>query len=45
MGVPVVVVWKSFVDAVIEILVVGEDNMATNIVQLVFPLVAEHVTG
>lgn len=34
MGVPVVLLGESLVDAVIEVLVVGEDNVATDIVQL-----------
>lgn len=33
-GVPVLLVGEGLVDAVIEVLVVGEDNVATNIVQL-----------
>lgn len=35
MGEPVVLLGEGFVDAVIEVLVVGEDDMATDIVQLV----------
>lgn len=34
MGVPVLVLGERLVDAVIEVLVVGEDNVATDIVQL-----------
>jgi hypothetical protein len=33
-GEPVVVVGKGLVDAVVEVLVVGEDDMATDIVEL-----------
>jgi hypothetical protein len=33
-GVPVVLLRESLIDAVIEVLVVGEDNVTTNIVQL-----------
>lgn len=33
-GVPVIILRKSFVDAVVEVLVVGEDNVSANIVQL-----------
>jgi hypothetical protein len=35
-GEPVLILGKSLVDAVVEVLVVGEDNVATDIVQL-FP--------
>jgi hypothetical protein len=34
-GVPVVVVGERLVDAVVEVLVVGEDDMATDVVELV----------
>jgi hypothetical protein len=34
MSVPVLVLGEGLVDAVIEVLVVGEDNVATDIVQL-----------
>jgi len=34
MGVPIRLVWEGLVDAVIEVLVVGEDNMAADIVKL-----------
>lgn len=34
MGVPVVLLWQSLVDAVVEVLVVREDNVAADIVQL-----------
>jgi hypothetical protein len=34
MGVPVGLVGESLVDAVVEVLVVGEDNVATDIVEL-----------
>ena len=34
MGVPVLIVGKSLINAVIEVLVVGEYNVATNIVEL-----------
>jgi hypothetical protein len=33
-GEPVVVVGEGFVDAVVEVLVVGEDDMATDVVEL-----------
>jgi hypothetical protein len=33
-SVPVIVLGESLVDAVVEVLVVGEDNVATDIVQL-----------
>jgi hypothetical protein len=33
-GEPVVVVGQSLVDAVVEVLVVGEDDVATNVVEL-----------
>jgi hypothetical protein len=33
-GVPVLIFGKSFVDTVVKILVVGEDDMATNIIEL-----------
>ena len=31
---PVVLVWKGLVNAVVEVFVVGEDNVATDIVEL-----------
>jgi hypothetical protein len=34
-GEPVVVVGECLVDAVVEVLVVGEDDMATDVVELV----------
>lgn len=34
MSVPVIVLGESLVDAVVEVLVMGEDNVATDIVQL-----------
>lgn len=34
MGIPVIILWQSLVDAVVEVLVVGEDDVATNIVEL-----------
>lgn len=34
MGEPVVILGESLVQAVVEVLVVGEDDMATNVVQL-----------
>lgn len=34
MGVPILLLGKCFVDAVIEVLVVGEDNVAADIVKL-----------
>ena len=34
MGEPVVVVGQSLVDAVVEVFVVGEDNMAADVVEL-----------
>jgi len=34
MGVPIRLVWKRLVDAVIEVLVVGEDDVTANIVEL-----------
>jgi len=34
MCVPIVHLWQSLVDAVIEVFVVGEDDMAANIVEL-----------
>jgi len=33
-GEPVVIVGEGLVDAVVEVLVVGEDDMATNVVEL-----------
>jgi hypothetical protein len=33
-GIPVVFFGKGFIDAVVEVLVVGEDDMATDIVEL-----------
>jgi len=33
-GVPVIVLGKSLVDAVVEVLVVGEDNMTADVVEL-----------
>jgi hypothetical protein len=33
-GVPVVLVWKGFIDAVVEVFVVREDDMTTDIVEL-----------
>ena len=35
MGVPVLGARESLIDAVVKVLVVGEDDMATNIVELV----------
>ena len=32
--IPVILVWQGLVQAVVEVLVVGEDDMATNIVEL-----------
>lgn len=34
MGIPIVILGKGFIDAVIKILVVREDDMTTHIVQL-----------
>jgi hypothetical protein len=34
-GVPVRLVGEGFIDAVVEVLVVGEDDMAADIVELV----------
>ena len=34
MGEPVVVVGESLVDAVVKVLVVGKDDMATDVVEL-----------
>lgn len=34
MSVPVIVLGEGLVDAVVEVLVVGEDNVATDVVQL-----------
>lgn len=34
MGVPVILLGKGLVNAVVEVLVVGEDDMATDIVEL-----------
>lgn len=36
MGVPVLWLWKCLVDAVVKVLVVGEDDMATDIVEKTF---------
>jgi hypothetical protein len=33
-GVPIILLWKGLVNAVVEVLVVGEDNVATDIVEL-----------
>jgi hypothetical protein len=33
-GIPVVLVGQGFVNAVVEVLVVGKDNVATDIVEL-----------
>jgi hypothetical protein len=33
-SVPIRVIWESLVDTVIEVLVMGEDNMASDIVEL-----------
>jgi hypothetical protein len=33
-GVPIILVWQRLIDAIVEIFVVGEDNMATDIVEL-----------
>jgi hypothetical protein len=33
-GEPVVVVGKGLIDAIVEVLVVGEDDMATDVVEL-----------
>lgn len=34
MCVPVIIFGKSFIDAIVEVFVVGEDNVAANVVQL-----------
>lgn len=34
MGVPVGLVWEGLVDAVVEVLVVGEDNVSADVVEL-----------
>lgn len=34
MGVPILLLGQSLVDAIIEVLVVGEDDMATDVVEL-----------
>jgi hypothetical protein len=34
MGVPVLLLWQSLVNAIVEVFVVGENNMATDIVEL-----------
>jgi hypothetical protein len=34
-GVPVLLSWQGFVDAVVEVFVVGEDDMAADVVELV----------
>ena len=34
MGVPVGLVWEGLVDAVVEVLVVGEDDVAADVVEL-----------
>lgn len=41
MGEPVLILGEGLVDAVVEVLVVGEDNVATDIVQLLIALVGE----
>jgi hypothetical protein len=33
-GVPIVLLRQSFIDAVVEVLVVGEDDMSTDIIEL-----------
>jgi len=35
-GVPVVLVWKGFINAVVEVFVVRKDDMTTDIVELDF---------
>ena len=32
MGVPIFLIWKCLVDAVVKVFVVGENNVATNVV-------------
>lgn len=34
MSVPVILIWESLVNAIVEVLVMREDNVSTNIVQL-----------
>jgi len=34
MGVPIRLIWKCLIDAVVKVLVVGEDNVTTDIVEL-----------
>ena len=38
---PVVFFWKGFVNAIVEVLVMREDDMSADIVQLVFCQIAE----
>ena len=45
MIVPVGLIGQCFIDAVVEVLVVGEDNMTTNIVELLQILVASRRVG
>jgi hypothetical protein len=33
-GVPILVIWERFIDAIVEVLVVGEDDMTANVVEL-----------
>jgi hypothetical protein len=44
-GVPVIILRESLVDAVVEVLVVGEDNVATDIVELEELQVSNRVFG
>ena len=34
MGVPIIVFWQSLIDTVVEVLVMGEDDMSSDIVEL-----------
>ena len=45
MSVPVRLVWKSFIDAVVEVLVVGEDDMDADVVELAMARLAGRVEG
>lgn len=38
MGEPILCLWKGLVDAVVKVLVVGEDNVSANIVELSEPI-------
>jgi hypothetical protein len=33
-GVPILLFWECFIDAVVKVLVVGENDMATDVVEL-----------